>query len=581
MRIVMDKHDVAALLEEIAILLELRDENPFKIRAYINAARSVENLDEDIKTIVKDGRLKELPGIGEKIGEKITTFVQTGRLPYFDELKRSVPHGLLDLLKISGLGGKKIKALYDGLGIKSIDDLEKAGLEGKVAKLPHFGEKTQANLLANIKRLKNQGKGRILWWDATIIADPILRSLSKVKGVVKSEIAGSIRRKLETVGDLDFLAASADPEPVMDWFTKQPGVEKVLAKGPAKSMVLLKSGIQADLRVVSKEQFAFALLYFTGSKAHNIALRRRSNELGYSLNEYGLTSLDGKKKMPSSKAPMTEADIYHALGMSFIPPELREDTGEIEAAEKGALPKLVEEKEIKGTFHCHTTASDGHNTLIEMVKGAQAMGWEYLGVADHSKSSVQANGMSEERLAEQVEKIRRLNKSGNYRVHVFTGVECDILPDGRLDFPNSVLRELDYVVASVHSSFQQDEKTMTARLIKAIENPCTTMVGHVTGRLLLSRNPYSVNVEKVIDACIANNKIMELNAHPMRLDMDWRLWHRASEKGLLCCINPDAHSVADLHYVKAGVNIARKGWLQKENVFNTLPLNKVRAFFKP
>lgn len=576
----MDKHDVAKLLEEIATLLELQAENPFKIRAYLTAARTIENLDEDLYKIVKEDHLKDLPGIGEKIAEKITTYVLTGHLPYYEELKQSIPPGLLELLNISGLGGKKVKALYDGLKIKSTDDLEKACRSGKVAKLPHFGKKTQDNILNFIEKLKNQGNRRILWWEAESISQPILKELSKLKGVHKAEIAGSIRRKLETVGDLDFLVASSNPDPIMKWFTEQPNVEKVLAKGHTKSSVLLKQGLQADIRIVPIDQFGSALLYFTGSKAHNIKIRQRANELGYSLSEYQLAPLNPKKKSPLSKKLITEKDIYATLGLCYIPPELREDTGEIEAAEKDALPILVEDKDIRGVFHCHTTDSDGHNTLDEMVAAAQAMKWEYFGIADHSKSSVQAHGLNEDRLFKQIKRIDKLNKSGKYSIHVFAGLECDILPNGDLDLPERVLKELDYVVASVHSSFKLDEKKMTARLIKAIEHPYTTMVGHPTGRLLLRRDPYAVNLPKIIDACIANHKIIELNAHPMRLDMDWRLWHKASEKGLMCCINPDAHSIDDLDYYLAGVNIARKGWLEKKNILNTYPLKKVQAYFR-
>lgn len=574
----MDKHDVANLLEEISTLLELKAENPFKIQAYIKAARTIENLDADLDIVIQEGHLKDLPGIGEKIAEKITTFVTTGHLPYYEELKQTVPQGLLDLLTITGLGGKKIKALYEGLGVKSIDDLEKACLAGKVATLFHFGAKTQENILNSIKKLKDQGNKRTLWWDAAAISQPILENLSRLKGVQQAVIAGSIRRKLETIGDLDFLVASSNPKPIMDWFTEQPEVVKILAKGPTKSSVLLKQGIQADIRIVPKNQFAYALLYFTGSKQHSIKIRQRAHNLGYSLSEYGFEPLERKKRSLISKKHITETDIYNSLGLNYIPPELREDMGEIEAAEKGKLPTLVEEKDIRGVFHCHTTYSDGHNTLEEMVKAAQAMGWEYFGIADHSKSSVQAHGMTEDRLFEQVQRIHKLNKSGKYSIHIFAGLECDILPNGKLDFPDRVLKELDYVVASVHSSFKLDEKKMTARIIKAIENPFTTMIGHPTGRLLLRRDPYAVNLPKIIDACIANGKIIELNAQPSRLDMDWRFWHKASDKGLKCCINPDAHHIDQLQLYRAGVNIARKGWLQKESILNTLPLKKVQAY---
>lgn len=575
----MDKHDIARILNEIGVLLELKGENPFKIRAYHNAARALENLDQELSKIIRDNQLEEIPGIGAHIAEKITHLMKTGRLPYYEKLKKETPPGLLELLKIPGMGGKKIKTLHEKLKIKTLEDLVKACKEGKIAKLKGFGEKTQANILNGITKIKTYGK-RIWWWNAVVLGKPILDKLSKLKGVKKAEIAGSVRRKLETIGDLDFLVASNTPATVMEWFTTQPWVEKVLSKGPTKSSILLPKGVQADIRVIPEEDFGFALMYFTGSKDHNILMRKRANERGWTLNEYGLVPLSKKTKPPALKKPVTEKEIYRVLDLSYIPPELREAMGEIEAAEKGKLPKLVEETDIRGIFHCHTTDSDGHNTLDEMVKSAEDLGWEYIGISDHSKSSFQANGMDEKRLIEQVERIRKLNRSKKYKTHVFAGLECDILNNGKLDFPDSVLKELDFVIVSIHRSFNLSETEMTKRLIKAIENPYTTMVGHLTGRLLLKRESYPLNIPKVIDACIANRKIIELNAHPMRLDMDWRHWHKAKEKGLLCSINPDAHSTDDLQYYQAGVNIARKGWLEKEDILNTQPLKKVQKFLK-
>lgn len=569
----MDKHAVAEVLEEIALLLELQGENPFKVRAYHNAVRSLEGLEGDFEKLVEEGELESLPGIGAHIAEKITTLVRTGRLPYYEKLKKSVPEGLVALMGVPGLGGKKIKALHEKLKIKSKADLIQACKLGKVAKLRGFGSKTQQNILEGITKQETYAK-RTLWWNAVEIAQPILEQLLKLKEVKKAEIAGSIRRKLETVGDLDFVVASAKPAAVIDWFTKQSWVAKVQATGSTKASVRLEQGIQADLRVVSEEEYPFALLYFTGSKQHSIELRKRANTLHLSLSEYGFEPAL-KKKLASEEA------IYLALKLSYIPPELREDMGEIEAAAKKKIPTLVEAEDIRGVFHCHTTDSDGHNTLEEMVAAAEDLEWEYLGIADHSKSSFQANGMDEERLFAQIKRIRKLNQAKKFSTHVFAGLECDILTDGSLDFSNDVLKELDYVVASIHRSFQLEEKKMTARLIKAIENPYTTMVGHVTGRLLLKREGYAVNLQKVIDACIANGKIMELNAHPMRLDMDWRLWHKAAEKGLKCSINPDAHSVGDLMYYLAGVNSARKGWLEKRHVINTLPLKKIQSLIEP
>lgn len=574
----MDKHEVAAILEEIGTLLSIKGENPFKIRAYHTAARSIESLEEDLEAIVKAKTLKDLPGIGERLSKKITTLVLTGHLPYYEKLKKSLPKGLLDLLRIPGLGGKKIKILYEKLKIKSLNDLIEACKSGRVAKLKGFGKKTAENILNGISKFETYGK-RTLWWDAKDIALPLLKKIAGIKDVQKVEMAGSFRRKLETVGDLDILAASKNPSKVINAFIKAPYIKKVLSKGPTKASVLLKEGMQVDFRVLSEEEFAFGIIYFIGSKEHNIVIRQIANKLNMSLSEYGFEPLKGKKLIHLQKKP-SEDDIYKALGLCYMPPELRENMGEIEAAKKRELPKLIEEKDIRGDLHTHTTYSDGHSTLNEMVKAAENLGWEYIGISDHSKSAFQANGMSEEVLSKQIAEICKLNKSKKFSSYVFAGLECDILKNGKLDFPDSVLKKLDYVIASVHSSLSLDEKAMTARLIKAIENPYTTIVGHVTGRLLLQREPYKVNLTKVIDACIANKKIMELNGHPRRLDMDWRYWHKAKEKGLKCIINTDSHHTLDLEFYKAGVNIARKGWLEKKDVINTLSLSKMQSFLK-
>jgi len=393
--------------------------------------------------------------------------------------------------------------------------------------------------------------------------------MKKLKGVKDVALCGSVRRGLETVGDLDFVVASDHPKPIMDWFAAQ-GTQ-VIALGETKASIRLSSGLQADLRIVEPSQFVYAVVYFTGSKEHTIKIRTRSLKKGWSLNEYGFES---KKKMAPPKI-RDEEGFYKALDLAYIPPELREDRGEIEAAEKGPLPPLIEPTDIRGTFHNHTTASDGKNTLKEMVQAAQDLGWEYIGISDHSKSSVQANGLSAERLLEQIETIHKLNASKAFKIHVFSGLECDILADGSLDFSPQILEKLDYVIVSVHASLTQDEKTMTNRIIKALEHPLTTMLGHPTGRLLLRREPYRVNLQKVIDAAIANKKIIEINGNPKRLDLDWRLWHTAIEKGLLCCINTDAHAVAQHAFIQSGVNIARKGWLTKKDVINTLSLKQI------
>jgi DNA polymerase (family X) len=573
----MNKDEIVRILEEIADLLELKGENPFKVRAYRNAARSLLNIEKDIKEVVTDKTLTSYQGVGKSLADKISALVLKGRLPYYEKLKRSIPRGLLELLQVQGLGPKKVQILYQKLRIHSIEELRKAAEQGKIAKLKGFGEKTQKNILEALERRKINQR-RHLWWDAMEIAAPILQSLKKLKGVKKAEIAGSVRRKLETIGDLDFLVGSDEPRSVMKWFTTQPFVAKILGQGETKTSIVSKDGMQMDLRIVPVKQFAFALLYFTGSKEHNIHFREMAIKRGWSLSEYGIEIVKRGSPKPFAVMPMAEEEIYQVFGLPYIPPEIRENLGEIEAAAAGKLPRLIEEKDIRGSMHNHTSATDGRSTLHEMIAAAEKLGWEYIGISDHSKSDVQANGMNEEQLLEQVELIRQLNAKKTYRPYIFAGLECNILADGSLDFSDRLLKKLDYVIVSIHSSFQQDEKTMTARLIRAIEHPSTTMVGHVTGRLLLQRDPYAVNLSKIIDACIANHKIIELNGNPMRLDMDWRYWHAASRKGLLCCINTDAHAADQLAFIRSGVNIARKGWLEKKHVINTKPLKEMQKF---
>jgi DNA polymerase (family 10) len=580
----MTKNEIAEVLAEIGILMELKGENPFKVRAYSGGARAIEALERDeFEKLVAEGRIQSVKGIGEALAAKIAELHSTGRLEFFEKLKASVEPGLVEMLKIPGLGPKKINALGRELGITSISALEAACKEGRVAALAGFGEKTQEKILAGIRNREAYSL-RHLWWDASQTAAPILAGLRALPQVSRAETAGSLRRGLETVGDLDFIVAAKEVEPVVAWFTGMAGVKEVTASGDTKASVRLEGGLQADLRIIPAEQFAFALHHFTGSKNHNVQMRQRALERGLSLSEWGLVPSAGegtardKASRNEGVAAGDEKAIFAALGLAYIPPELREGMGEIEAAEKGEIPRLVEMGDIRGSFHNHTTESDGSNTLAEMAAAAQALGWEYLGIADHSKSSRQANGLSEERLSRQVSDIGALNSSRRFTTRVFAGIECDILPDGRLDFDDGVLGRLDYVVASVHSSFSQDESVMTSRIIKAIENPRVTMLGHLSGRLLLRREAYAVDAGKVIDAAIANGVVIELNANPYRLDLDWRLWKRAAERGLECSINPDAHDTAGLEFVEAGVHAARKGWLTTKNVINTLSLREVEAW---
>jgi DNA polymerase (family 10) len=582
----MTKNDIADVLNEIGTLLELRGENPFKVRAYHSGARVLEGIeDAELAELIRGQRLESVKGLGEALAKKIVELHTTGRLKFYDDLKASIAPGLIEMLQIPSLGAKKVRALHEKLGIDSIAGLAAACADGRVAELDGFGEKSQEKILAGIKNREAYGR-RHLWWDAWQIAEPILAGLRALPQVVRAEAAGSLRRGLETIGDLDFLVAAGEIAPVVEWFTRLPEVREVTAQGETKASVRFASGLQADLRLVPEEQFVFALHHFTGSKDHNVQMRQRALSRELSLSEWGLVPAAGegtakeKAEKQKSKKVKTEADIFTALGLHFIPPELREGLGEIEAAEKGELPRLVELGDLRGAFHNHTTATDGRNTLTEMVAAAEALGWEYFGIADHSKSSFQANGLNEERLLKQVAEIRALNASRRFKTHVFAGTECDILADGRLDFDQSILQQLDYAVVSVHNAFTQDEAKMTARIVRAIEQPHVTMLGHLTGRLLLRREGYAVDVAKVIDAAIANGVIIELNANPQRLDMDWRHWRRAAERGLLCSINPDAHDTVGLEFVRAGVNAARKGWLTPSQVLNTRPLAEVAAFFK-
>ncbi len=570
----MTKKDIADVLSDIATLLELQGANPFKTRAYSTGARALETMDADLGELIESGELAKLKGFGVALVQKITELYETGGLVFYDELKASIEPGLVLMLEIPGLGAKKIKAMHEKLGIDTIDGLQAACEDGRVAELKGFGKKTAEKLLVGIANREAYGK-RHLWWKARAVAVPILDGLKGLPEVEKASHAGSLRRKRDTVGDLDFIVGSTQPRPIMDWFVAQADVVEVTAKGETKASVRFESGLQADLRVVAPEQFAFALHHFTGSKDHNVMMRQRALARGLSLSEWGLKKVEDDD-FENSLVAETEEDIFRLLDLKFVPPELREGMGEIEAAETESFPpRLLEESDLRGVFHNHTTASDGRNSLEEMTAAAEALGWDYWGVADHSKASFQANGLNEERVLKQIDAVRALNESGQFKTHVFSGIECDLLTDGRLDLEDEVLMKLDYAVVSVHISFNQSEEEMTRRIIGAIEHPATTMIGHLTGRLLLRRESYRLDIPKVIDAAIANDVIIELNANPSRLDMDWRFWRKASEKGLLTSINPDAHAVEHFEFVESGVNSARKGWLTPESVVNSYSLERV------
>ena len=568
----LSKDQIAEVLESIAQMLELKGETVFKVRAYQNAARAIETYPGDLGKAVEDGSLDKVPGIGKALLEKIGSLVTTGQLEYYEKLKAEFPPGIFELFELQGLGPKKIKALWEQLGVTNLAQLEKPCLDGRVANLPGFGEKTAKNILKAIEDKKKHA-GRYKLGDIATDAERMQEELRSLPEVNRVSVCGSYRRRKEIVGDLDFLVSTREPAVVSDFFVKHEMVESVIAHGATKSSVRFKSGIQADLRVVQEAEFPFALNYFTGSKEHNIIMRQRALERGWTLNEYRLGPLENAKAAPP--VIREERDLYQALDLDYIEPELREDRGEFAAAMAHTLPDLLELENLRGTFHNHTTASDGKGTLAEMAAAAQDLGLQYLGIADHSKSSFQAHGLDAERLLAQIAEIRAMNVEFGPSFRLFAGSEVDVLKDGSLDFPDEILAQLDYTVASVHNVFNLSEAEQTARIIKAISNPYITMLGHLTGRLLLAREPYAVDIPAVIEAAAATGTIIELNCSPWRLDMDWRWWPLAKEKGVKCSINPDAHHPGQLRHLWHGVGAARKGWLTRREVVNTLPLGKI------
>ncbi len=566
----MDKKDVAAILSEIGTLLELKGENPFKSRAYTAGARAIEGLEEDLRTLVSENRLQDVPGIGEGLAQKISELVRTGHLPYYEELKKELPAGLQEMLRIPGLGPKKIKQLHDRLGIASIGELEYACNENRLVELPGFGKKTQDNIMRGISFVRKY-QHQFLYSTACDVAAPIVAALSHMKQVTRVSIAGSLRRKKELVKDIDIVVSTPDSPAVMERFTALPQAEGIIAKGDTKSSIITAAGIQVDVRTVSDREFPYALHHFTGSKEHNIALRGRAIHLGMKMNEYGLFT--GDRLIVCTN----EEEIFHALQLDYIPPELREDRGELAAAEHHRLPRLIEDQDLHGVFHVHSNHSDGTSSLMELAREAQQMGYTYLGIAEHSQSARYARGLTGERLTALFDEIDGLNRRlQGFRL--LKGTEADILPDGTLDYPDTLLAGCDFVIASVHSHFTLSEADMTNRIIRALRNPFVTMLGHPTGRLLLSREPYAVDMPRVIEVAAQAGVALEINAHPLRLDLDWRLCQFAKTKGAKMAINPDAHTVAGLRDVAFGVNVARKGWLEPADVLNSMRLEHLLTF---
>jgi DNA polymerase (family 10) len=561
--------EVADVLEEIGRLLDFKGENPFKVRAYVNAARALADLAEPLEAVVAEGRLLEISGIGAAIADKIATYAETGSIPLLDRLRSEIPAGVLELVAVPGLGPKRARAAFQALGVASLDDLEKAAASGRLAEVQGFGEKTARTILANLERVRAY-TGRWLAAEARPLAERLLAALREDPDVVRAETAGGLRRAMETVHDVDLVAASADPAAVLERFAELPAVAAVIARGDTKATVRLAGGIPADLRVVEPAAFPFALQYFTGSQAHNTRLRGLARRRGLKLNEYALLRKDG--------TPVECADevaVYGALGLEWIPPEIREDRGEVEAARKGGLPRLVERDDLRGVLHVHTEWSDGRATIQAMAEAAREGGFEYLAVCDHSRSAAYAGGLPAERLREQREEIERVN-AGLEGFVVLAGCEVDILADGGLDYPDDVLAGLDLVVGSLHSRLGLPREEQTERVLRAIENPWLDVLGHPAGRVLNRREGADLDMERVLDAAAAAGVALEVNGDPHRLDLDWR-WHRAAmERGIRLAIDPDAHGPETLDYVDNGIGIARKGWVTREAVLNALPLDQFR-----
>jgi len=566
----MKNKQVADILYQIADLLDIKGDIFFKTRAYRIAAQTIEVLDEDIETVVREGRLESIQGVGEALAKKIKEIVETGNLEYFERLKKEIPEGLLELLELPGLGPKKVAALYKNLNITTVDALRKACIQGKLRDLDGFGEITERNILRGIQ-LKEKTSGRVLLNVAYQDGNKYLDYIKKCPEVNNSALAGSFRRKKETIGDLDILVSSENPGEVMNYFVKYRDVDRVLMKGPTKTSVLLSDGLQVDLRVVKKESYGAALQYFTGSKEHNVKMRSIAIKKGYRLNEYGLFEKDTENFVTGQ----VEKDVYSALGLDYIEPELRENMGEIEAASKGKLPQLVEHKDIRGDLHVHSIYSDGTDTIENIATCAKKLGYEYVGIADHSESLKIARGLSEESLIKKQKEISQVNKKIP-GITVLFGTECDIKTDGALDYPDHILNQFDFVIIGVHTALKMDNKDMEKRILSGMQNEHANILAHPTGRLIGRREPFKIDIENLIDTAKETNTFLEINSFPDRLDLNGIHAKLAKEKGVKCVIGTDAHNIANMSYMEFGVATARRGWQEKSDILNTNNLKDLR-----
>jgi len=561
--------EISRMFDQITRMLKIKGENPFKIRAYEKIALVLENLPIDVEIIYQQGGLNNIPGVGEGIAKKIEEFLTTGKLEYYEKLKETIPSGVMELLDISEVGPKTAKLLYEELGVDNMEKLEKAVKQHRIKDLPGMGEKSETNILRGIELYKRR-KERVLLGTALPLAEEIVESLQQLKETDKISFAGSLRRKKETIGDIDILVTSQKPEKIMKTFTSLPQVREILAEGPTKSSVITKDDIHVDVRVVEPISFGAALQYFTGSKAHNIKLRELAIKRGLKINEYGVFDSETGQKIAGEE----EEEVYLILDLPFIPPELREDRGEIEAAQENKLPQLIEYPQIKGDLHLHSKWSDGVHTIKQMAEAAKKKGYKYIAITDHSQSLKFAGGLIEERLQEQIEEIGKLNQELD-DFTVLTGIEVDIKSDGSLDFSDEILSKLNVVIAAIHSGFKQESKIITERLISAMQNRFVSIIAHPTGRLIGYRESYQVDIDKIMDMAAKTGTILEINAYPERLDLNDIYCRMAKDRGVQLAIETDAHSIDGLEFMNLGVDVARRGWLEEKDIVNTLPLDKL------
>jgi DNA polymerase (family 10) len=569
----LSNSEIADIFNQMADLLEIQGANPFKVRAYRNAARTVQNLGKSLEDLVAKGMdLTKLPGIGKDLSDAILEILETGKFSKLEALKRELPEGLDALLAIEGLGPKRIRTLYETFGITSLDELAKVAESGEIYRLKGFGPKLVEKILKGVRLAKKAGH-RFRFDVARPFAEELRAYLAGFEGVEKVEVAGSYRRRKETVGDLDILVVAKNWDDVSDWFVTFEKVKEVVSKGPTRSTVILRNDLQVDLRSVASESYGSALHYFTGSKAHNIKIRKMAVERGWKINEYGV--FEGEKRLGGE----SEEEIYRLMGLCYIEPELREDRGEVEACLSGSLPKLVRPEDIRGDLHTHSRWTDGHATIEEMALAAKEKGYEYIAVTDHSKHLSVARGLDEKRLRAQMEEIDALNEKLE-GITILKGIECDILEDGTMDLPDSVLRELDVVLAAVHYKFNLSKTAQTRRVVKALQNPHVHILAHPTGRVIGHRNPYELDMDEIFRVCKAEGCALELNAQPERLDIDDVYAKTAKEEGIKISIATDAHDTMSLDFMQYGLNQARRGWLEKGDVLNTLPLRKLKETLK-